>query len=1110
MPDGTYVLNDPAYAPGGQRFHNRHRFILAITFTNAATAEMKTRIVRETDRLASLPDVPSEGETPYAAMLTADFGCTRKSLRQAASIALRELLNDYSGFNVSTIDSFFQTVLRTFSREIDHQGDYELALDRLDLIRQSISQMLDELNYGSPDRHRRLFAWIRRYMFSLMCEGSNYNIFDRGGVLLNTLARKMDTSMDEYFTTRAEELRRYLENPDAITAFCKILDTRIKNEYAAAAAAAKAFLKAAADAGVDDSGLNKSVAGRAALIAGKPSEMTTGTFKLKAVEALLSNGTPLCPGDVLKAAVCRSLTKNNPGTAEAIADAATSMFRVASAANCRSDIFRRISAGAVELEFTGMALRFLENFLRDNNTMLISDTGELLGRIISNAEMPFIYERIGMKLDSLLIDEFQDTSRMQWHNLRPLVANSIAGGHDSLIIGDVKQAIYRFRNSDPSLLGNTVAEVDFPDSHKLRGQLPEDNTNHRSAPDIVRFNNTVFAAVAARLGLHGYETVVQTPASGLRGLSSYVNVRIAPGKTDSEAVYDSLADDIRRQHAAGYNWRDILVLVRMRDQGAGLISYFMDHHPDICLLSNEALLLRNSPAIRTIMSILSIVERSYRRTDPSTKPGEDSTPHYATRADIADFNSRFNYCLSLGMTAPEAVEAALAEGPGGENLRKRIHEIRAENPANIVALIEAVVHYELSERERAEQQAYITALQDLALEHCRSSDPSVNAFVAAYERNSSRWAIQAASDLDAVGIMTIHASKGLERACVHIPFADWNVLRDNDIWLPLDAFPDIDPAIVPPMVRVRLKKEDPLTDPALSPTPAIADYCAAGRSDEILDNINMSYVAFTRASRELSVYSAQDNFGAVLREAILSNAAESETTMDLRQRVAVDDNGVLTLTIGAPTHPLRKAGAADVEPAPPYTVVYRNDARELISIDDVLSDDIVTGNECQPEITDAPDGSAAMRLAARRGNNLHAILASMDSAADLTPAVERLRLRGNITADEASEYIDVLAGAFSAGGETVASWFAEDSEVFAERSIYVPETDETFRPDRVARLADGSIAVIDYKFTSVPRSGHRRQVKEYAALISGIEKRPARAYLWYPLLNRIIEVKSNN
>ncbi|MDE6463474.1 MAG: UvrD-helicase domain-containing protein [Muribaculaceae bacterium] len=1100
--DGSYFLNSDA-TPGCRRLRDRHRAIMAITFTNAATAEMKSRIISEISRLAHIADSPVDGETPYAAMLTAAYGCGRTALREAAALALRELLDDYSGFNVSTIDSFFQTVLRTFSREIDHQGDYELAIDRMDVIVQSLSLMLDELNYGDSKRQKRLFGWVRSYMLNLVGEGGNYNIFDRGGKLLGSLAGSMDKSMDENFVTHSAELRRYLADTGAIPAFVKAMNAKVAALKTAQQAAAKAFLSEVASADLSSADVNKSVRERANLFAGRPGEFSPKTFDLKAVKLLASDGIPLTASDVLLKTPRESLAKKSPDRVEAIAEAANKMFLAALDARNRGSIFRRVGAAAVELEFIGLALHYLETFLKENNTMLISDTGELLGRIISDAEMPFIYERLGLRLENLLIDEFQDTSRLQWHNLRPLVANSLAGGHDNLIIGDVKQAIYRFRNSDPSLLGRTVAEEDFPDSHRMRGHLPADNTNHRSAPDIVRFNNTVFDTIARRLNLPGYETVAQTPSPRLQDIGAYITVEIGKKCRDKAAVYESLAESIRRQHAAGYRWRDILVLVRRRVEGTDLIGYFLEHHPDIRLLSNEALLLSNSPAVRTIMSMLALVERSYS----ADVENMDDGVRYASRDDIADFNNRFSYHCSLGLDAAAAIEAALAEGADGDSLRRSVREIRAENPANLVALIEAIIHYKLTDSERRGQHAYIAALQDLAMDHVQGADTSVGAFIDAYARNARRWAIQASSDLDAVEIMTIHTSKGLERACVHIPLADWTVERSNEIWIPLAGFPGVDPAIVPPMVRVEVGTDDPLADSRYAPTKEIADFCRVNKAAELLDSINMSYVAFTRAARELCVHGATGHFGSVLLDALTTPGTDSALTIDTASRMAKDEEGGFSLTIGEPTRPVKPAGPSTAETAAPYKVVYRNDARELISIDDILSDDIVTGNECPVEITDACDGTPEMRIAARRGNDMHAILASMDTADDLDAAIERRAVRGSISADEAAGYRSELMQAFREGGEKVASWFSPEAEVYAERSIYSPDIDETFRPDRVVRLADGSIEVIDYKFTTEPRAAHRRQVREYAALISGLEQSPARAYLWYPLLNRIIEVK---
>ena len=162
LTDGSdrYVLNNAKYAPSRTRASFRHRGILAITFTNAATEEMKSRIVRELSRLAG------DDEADYRGRLIDLFGCTAPELREAASLALSEMLYDYGNFNVSTIDSFFQTVLRTFSREIDHQGDYELSLNLDDVVTQAISLMLDDLNYGRSGNSGRLNRWIREYVLS--------------------------------------------------------------------------------------------------------------------------------------------------------------------------------------------------------------------------------------------------------------------------------------------------------------------------------------------------------------------------------------------------------------------------------------------------------------------------------------------------------------------------------------------------------------------------------------------------------------------------------------------------------------------------------------------------------------------------------------------------------------------------------------------------------------------------------------------------------------------------------------------------------------------------------------------------------------------------------
>lgn len=1102
---GSYVLNSPKYAPSGSRRPNRHRAILAITFTNAATEEMKSRIVREVDRLAS--DRPAD----YRDRLCAEFGCTPDELRQAAAAALGEMLYDYGNFNVSTIDSFFQTVLRTFSREVDHQGDYELSLDLRDIVAQSISLMLDELNYASPADARRLATWIRTYAFSRLGEGGNYNFFNRSGNILTRLARSVADSLgDETYTRLADDLRRYCADPERIAAFDRALAKRSESLAADIAAAAKAFADFVESRGIPAEVYNKTVRARVDKALADPASLKPKDFDAVALRKLL--GSPGIDDLFLKTKKkAYAIFGDALDTAVGLA---ADFASTASGCVARRSVCEAVRGSLPLLEFIGLAEKYLQTFLKDSNLVLISDTGDLLRRIISDAEMPFIYERIGMKLDSLLIDEFQDTSHLQWHNLRPLVANSIAEGHDCLIIGDEKQAIYRFRNSDSDLLGHIVGRRDFPDSHRLRGTDRADNTNYRSAGGIVRFNNTLFRRLARLRGAGSYGNVVQTPSAGKADLPAYIRLQFVDPDSEGmpQTVFEEMAQTILRQHEAGYAWRDILILTRWRKDAKAVAEFLIANHPEIRLLSSEALMLNSSGAVRSIIGMLKLVERSY--ASPTEAARAPEAPKYASQSDIVMMISRFDYFRGEGCEPDRALELALGDATADSGaLSSQVMAIRAGNPANLVALIEAIVAEKIPESQRESEYAYIAALQDLAVKHCDGPDPSLSAFIADYDRNVENWAIKAAANLDAVEIMTIHKSKGLERACVHMPLGDWKLRRNSDeMWIPVPegAFAGIDPAVVPPLLRMSVSTSDVLKDPEISP---FAGFLAANDLANDADNLNLAYVAYTRASRELCVYTGDSHMGAWLAETFADGGdAEEAADSSLMPLGKYFDCDKRTFTYGAPTSPgSRDAEPGHAEAAGPYRVACRDDARELTAVDDILADGIDIGGEEEKEIVDTPGDAGVpdndlMAEAARRGNDLHTVLASMRTIDDLDASVARLAARMSLSRPTADAYRRELEAAFEAAGAQARAWFDPVNKVYAERSIYLPETGESFRPDRVVVRPDGLVTVVDYKFTTEPRTSHRRQVEVYLGLMRRLGRARTEGYLWYPLLGKIIKV----
>ena len=1083
QPSGRYCLNADKYVPGGRRRPNRHRVILAITFTNAATEEMKTRIVRELSKLAA----DAEDASLYGRWLTDAFGCTPAELRDAAEKALGEMLYDYGGFNVSTIDSFFQTVLRTFSREVDHQGDYQLELDSRTLMKQSVSAMLDDINYMPRQSKSRLVDWIRHFTFDSISRGKGYNLFNRDGEVLNSLTRAMSDALDETYGNYAAALRRYLSDPSRIERFAAELRKRVDDAVAPAVDAAREFRRALARDGVSSELFNASVCSRAFdMASGKDISL------VKTMEQVADGSKPAKSLVVVSKAKAQKVSVD---TCEPYYNRLADFCCAAVTGLPMKEFYQALLDSVGALDFFGMATLSLEEFLRQNNTVLISDTGELLKRIISDAEMPFIYERLGMKLETLLIDEFQDTSHLQWHNLRPLVANSLAEGHDNLIIGDEKQAIYRFRNSDSELLGSIVQTRDFPDSHVLRGFSESDNTNHRSAGGIVRFNNSLFALLAPMIGAGSYGNVVQGVSPALTDIPAYVKL-LFPAEgidaLDAPAVLEDMCADIIRQHEeGGYRWRDILILTRTRKEASTAVEYIITNHPEIKVLSSEALLLSSSPAVRSIMSMLKLVENSY--TD-GCKPSGDA-PKYATNADIALMITRFNYYIAEGFDNPDALRMALGDG-SADTLDAELRAIRAENPANLVAMIDAVVSHKLSAEQRLHEHAYITALQDLAIKHLDGPDPSVGAFVEAYNINLDRWAIKASNDIDAVEVMTVHKSKGLERDCVHIPFADWSLSHNSQSrWISLEGLQGFDPDIVPPLLRVTVSSGSVLRNPAVSPFASVFE-----RDEELerIENLNTAYVAFTRAARELCVHCGTSDIGALVFDA----AASLGDIVD-------DGCGHRVFEQGEPTMFIAdgKKEVKDTVYAGQYPVVYNEKTRRLTAIDDIFSTSLDIGGEEEPMIVDEPTpGVAQMLDAAERGNILHSILAGTRTLDMLRASADRVGRRAGLSPQEVAEYRSELERAIAAGGDTVASWFGSEAKIFAERAIYVPDSDMTFRPDRVLVRPDGTTVVVDYKFTSETRRKHFAQVQNYLHLLKALGHENVCGYLWYPLLGVVEKV----
>lgn len=1112
-PDGAYRLNSRKYL-GSDVVASHHRNIIAMTFTNKATEEMKKRIVDELDALASEHD--DKGcDSPYASGLIDEYGCTRDELREVAAKALRSLLFDYHHFNVSTIDSFFQTVLRAFAREVDRQGDYGVELNDEFAVVSGIGLMLDDLNYGNPPRRGEIMRWISNYTMEFVENGKDSSMFNRSGSVLKGLTSFVRKMGSEVFKQQADRVLEYLDDPGRIREFVRAIDRRKASLMADLIPQASMI---AAD--LEALGFERKVLPNPvwriidSLVSGE--KVKIKDFSLVAVRKILNwrnNGDnsfyvkTYCPGS--------GKNKILPGDAfsDSLCDWMCGCLKAVSEINALA----KIREACPNLEFLGFAWHYINRFREENNLILLSDTNDLLQRIIGGSDAPFIYERIGVILRHFLIDEFQDTSHMQWSNLKPLVADSLSTGCDNLIIGDEKQAIYRFRNSDSSLLHHVVASHDFPDDHVIRGNCSAENTNHRSAPGIVRFNNALFSRIARNCGVEGYENTVQSTFDRKASLGSYIKIYDTSALDEINghpAEFDITAREILRQHAAGYGWRNIAVLVRKRSEAVRFVNYLLTYYPQIKVLSDEALLLRNSSAVKTIISMLKLVDQSYSAAKDNSVEDRSGQPVYASAGDIRLMISRYEYFIAEGYGTEDALRMALepTHGDHPSNITDSIIDIRSSHPAGLVSLVETIIARKIPEKRRRSEYAYIAAFQDEVVKYCTSYNPSVHAFLGWWDDHSAQLAIGSGSGQDAVAVMTVHKSKGLQWDCVHVPVGDWDMVRSKDSeWVSLDSLDFVSEDLRPPLIAVDLTEEStlegsPLRDAALS-----------NRAAQFIDNLNATYVAYTRSQRELCICFAKSKaagaevFKALAQPPVGDQSLCLDLAASLRPDIDAEPAG-LKFEFGEPTVPEKTADHDAPSPElRDYKVFFREDTAALTTIDDATSDvgDIMDDLPSDDIVVDPPGRNGfdeARALAAERGTHLHAIMSDIVKMSDIDAVVDRAAVRYSLSESEAADYRGIIDRAFAQADQYAVRWFSPEATVYKEQSIYVPENDSTFRPDRIVVCPDGSVDVIDYKFTVDPLPSHDLQVELYVGLLRAMGYRDVQGYLWYPELNIVKSV----
>ena len=1055
-----------------------YKKILAVTFTNKATQEMKTRILSQLYGIAhKLPDSQA-----YYEQVLRKTGFPELTIRENAAEALSLLTHHYNEFRVQTIDAFFQSVLRNLARELNLTANLRIDLNDEQVEAQAVDELINSLEEGEE-----VLTWIRDYIDKNIEDDKGWNVIGQ----IKDFGKNI--FKDFYKDHKAELDSRFREESffdDFITDLRKIRKESPKKVKEQAGK----LLQKISDAGVDIGYFIKGLCGYITKqFENEPTDEGPSANVLKCLDSPDNWLLKKCPAGEKE--------RINALISESWYDDLLLLEQY------RKECWKEYQSSNLTLKHLSQ-LRLLhaiseavDEINKDTNRFMLSNTQSLLSTLMKDTDTPFVFEKMGAYLKHIMIDEFQDTSTIQWTNFRKLLDNCMAQIEShNLIVGDVKQSIYRWRQGDWKLLNNI--EHDFSEEQIKIEPL---ETNYRSEENIIRFNNAFFTQAVI-------QTVKELESDDIKGASqlieAYKEIEQKPRKDDgkgsvhiklfpydkkavseyNENVLNELVNNIRELLKRGYKQKDIAILVRSKGVIQDIADKFQgEFGTDVSIVSDEAFQLDASLAVNVIIAALRLL------THPDDKLTESKLVKLYQQQVIQ--TDRDNNALFVDEGERE-LKSFLPSG--------YVDKFDFLLRSSLVDLVDEI--YSLFNLGSLEgQSAYVCTFYDTLNEYLRDHPADIDDFIEEWEDSLSSNTIQS-DEVDGIRLITIHKSKGLEYDNVLIPFCDWGLEKTvgNIIWCPGD------------------NKEKPYGDLPLIPIDFSKKMIGTVFEDDYkeehlqntVDNMNLLYVAFTRAGKNLFITGKKaskstftklqngntatdrsqiiqlviDNLANELPEATVDDAGDKEaisfdfgTLLDCEQRVDKEKSTENPFELTPKTHKLK------IETFP-HPVSFRQSNK---------SHDFINGEDIDPS-----DANRYIKV----GNILHQLFSTILTEADIEPRLKELEQEGVIYNDEVTsrELQNKIANALM--DEKVKDWFSSRWKLFNECTIldYDKESGDIHehRPDRV--MTDGKeIIVVDFKFGK-PREEYHEQVQRYMTLLMRMGYEKVSGYIWYVVRNEIV------
>lgn len=1000
----------------------KFRKILAITFTNKAAGEMKERII---DHLRSLSS--EENSKNYDASLInfyqKETGLTKESLKENAGNILTSILHDYTSFSISTIDKFTHKIIRSFARDLKLSADFELEMDPEFVLDKTIDEVL---SLAGTDEE--ITDILTRYVHYLLQEDENWK-----------LENNLKKFSKELLNEGTEEHLNLLKNisPEDF----KNIIQKIKQFCTE-----------------EESKLKKSCQEIQNIINGNNIEVndfhytTTGPYKFvlnisKNEYEKLDLGSRiqkiLQDHQIFKKEKQKSF---DPGIENSLHSKYTEIAFWIEKSKPKYIAYKLLHQNLYNLSLINTLFEKFKNINREDNVVLIAEFNKIISDVIKNDPAPFIYERIGERYHHILIDEFQDTSELQFTNLVPLIENSLGNGNKCLLVGDPKQAIYRWRGGDvdqfirlPELKNsNTITQEIFNQNYHVE----ELKHNYRSGKNIVDFNNQFFHLAASSLD-EKYQPIYSTLNQESVKEDGYVELEIIENSaTKQENMLSQIMSKINSSLKDGYSYGDICIVTRSNKDGGKIAEYL--HSYKIPVFSKESLFLKSSQKVSLIMSFIKYL------TYPNDK--------YAGFKIIELYQNIF-----ISNSTSIHLYDTFKEKYSIFNAKKYLESVGIKYSRNFLLnqnsyqLVDALIKLFFPKSD----DVYLKFLSEYVFNQWQKQPMAIHELCQWWEEEGDKLCIQSSNDNEAVILTTIHKSKGLQFPIVIFPYASW-IVKNSKNWLWVDLDTNEYP-IETFLVKSNSSKLDQTNFSLLK---------QQEKSKSSLDDLNLLYVAFTRPEERLYILSFDDNYFFKTIKPFL-----------LESLVPVDD------------HPnFYKKGDIKLKP--------KQDATTSLTHIINYSNQKNWDERLQLSLTPHKNSDEKNEAYTQKmiGITMHAILEKSKNIDDALLLLQTEKENNPLIKNNIDQIKTELENTFN---NEIIQDLNSQFKILNEATI-IDKNGKSYRPDKIY-LKNNNIIILDYK-TGLKNEEHAIQLMEYGELLSQIGFHIEKKYLYYTKQSELLSI----